>query len=50
MPVLLVTDKPVVIGAEVDVRIRPRDNRPVYYIDDRWYRLRVEALEPNEPG
>jgi hypothetical protein len=47
VPVLLATDEALRIGEQVDVRIKPREYHR-YDIDDRWYRLTVEPLEPME--
>jgi hypothetical protein len=45
VPVLLSTDRPVQAGETIDVRIKPRD-RHEYDVDDRWYRLVVQAFDP----
>lgn len=49
VPVLLATDEPLRIGAQADVRIKPRWG-PSYDIDDRWYRLTVELFDPPAGG
>jgi len=45
VPVLLAIQGSVSVGEWVDVRIRPPSADGVYYIDDRWYRMRVDAFE-----